>query len=273
MIEIVRGGKTYHHHTPEEAAEKGIEYSPTWRGCKKGDWVLTDDGYVVEVIAAGTSGRRYTWARIANAAFMGTPGVKMLALSTPENPYGFSGTRQRLRTKDPERRLSVMERQFVAAFLTSFDVVEAFKAATNSDPNSKSLKQRAFEYFRRANVKKEIDKGIRETFGEVGLDGDWFAKQLKALGEQASAPQARLAAIKLFGEIMGYVKTRSASDPQTAVLIASKEVYELTAESERLRLGSDETGRAISGGEEVPAAEDESGHRAIREDAIPTSSE
>lgn len=56
--------RVWHIFSEAEAKQRGIEYKP-WRDCEEGDWALTDDGYVCEVVKVmgpyrETSSRGYT---------------------------------------------------------------------------------------------------------------------------------------------------------------------------------------------------------------------
>ncbi len=269
MITHTIKGRPYTYYTLAEAQEFGVPYVDDWREGLPGQMVKTDDGHVVPVIRSSVSkATKLRWVRIPTGTFNGNPGTEMTT-EVRDNRSSFTGKYTNF--KDPDRRLSPVERRFVIYYLEVLDVQEAYqKASKAADPNKPNFRRGAYTLATRANVRKAIENGIRERMKGVGIHEEWFGEELKKLVENAARDTDKLKALELVAKVLTLVGSKEDSQPKVIGIVARQEIRELQAERQETL----ESGRDVSqgsSGETSTATGDVPRHGEVREVDVPVS--
>lgn len=186
-----------------------------WHDGRQGDWVLSDDGGVVQLLKYSSKishpGDRpnysyaIAWVRTVVGTFLIGTNRKRFTMDTDWSKhlsrYTFSGTNknepqmQRKRTE-----LTYKEKMFVFAVLygNTSDVYDVY---------SKIFKRTSKIYIGRQcrnllsqeRIMDELKKGVEEAAYDLKLDHKWVLKNLKDIAECSAEDKDRIAAIKLVG--------------------------------------------------------------------------
>lgn len=243
MKQFVIGTREWTYYTPGEADAEGIDYVREWKkGAKKGQWVLTDDGWVAPVTMGGSSHHGlYNWVRIPTGTFNGTPAAVM---TSEKRANRSSWTGKKIDRKDPDRRLTTKEKRFAIAFVNfDGDALKAMAAATDWNPEAKFFRQAAAELASRENVKMAITEETRRRLEDGGLSEKWVAAELRKLVEHKETrggDKARL--LELAADML---ELRGSKEPQKQgrILMVRSEITQLEREREKIQGG--ENGRLV----------------------------
>jgi len=235
-----RGHKIY---TVAEAKEKGIEYLDNWREGWAGDWVLTDDGHVAEILRRSGGKLSTTGKPVADRGIIRIPtgsfavGAKRMDSEPRKYPTRLSDKPQNL--KDPERGLTYQERAFVQAFMATFDVVGAFRSSTNVNQDTPRFEHMAFAFSKRANIQMAIQKEVQDR---LGLTEDFLTENLmKAIKEGG---KDRISALKLGAQMIGAIGGKTETTSVIAGIITEAEMARLEGERDTARLQRPDGGDA-----------------------------
>lgn len=160
-------------YTPEEAKEAGIKFvdNANWRNAQEGQWVECDDGYVVEVLKAAYAKKMgYNWIRTAWGTYLGSPGGK-LDTEARESPWTFSGKKSDgSQNKDPNRKLTRLERLFVKAYVETFDIAQSYRLATeNLGLDEKTATLRGVRHMKKPAVQTGVENEVQRLLSDSDL--------------------------------------------------------------------------------------------------------
>lgn len=200
-----RNGPVCHSmYTPEEAKEVGIVYKENWREGVKGDWVLTDDGWVVEVLRGGqdAAGRRWVGTATMTTSVEARSG---LDTNPRENRYSFNG-----KGRNPPKHLTTDLLAFCQRIARLEDPVDAYLATVGK--NSKGgyspqyltyVRNRIKRLMNRADVKEQIKSNIDELMKQAGISHLWILQRYKAAAEQTENFSAAVSALNKLTDLSG----------------------------------------------------------------------
>jgi len=231
-------GRSYEYFTQEEALDRRVQFVDDWRLAKAGDWALLDDGYVAPVLQARTTavierGRYIKTIRFPHGTFFGRRSQRATS-EDRECVYSIAGKRTDF--TNPDRPLSVKERKFVMLYLGSFDVIQAFLEATDSNPASKSFRSRAKAYFRRANVQAAIDEQLKAKLQGIGINEQWWGMQVKRIVQEAERDVDRLRGLELVARALGLLDSRASKVTPQGQPVNPDELGEIEKELKSLPL-------------------------------------
>jgi hypothetical protein len=187
----------------EEAIAKKLEYKKNWRDGKKGDWVLTDDGFVVEILRGGQdrAGRRWI-----GTATMTTSTAKTCQLDTDkrENRYSFNGKGRQL-----PKNLTVELLGFCRAVAKGVDPVEAYLKYVAKDKNSTNkqymwhIRNRVKSLMNHDIVRDKIDEEVKDLLEKAGIDKLWLVNKYKDIAIQGENYSAAKSAVDKLSDLAG----------------------------------------------------------------------
>ena len=276
MLEHLFRGKKWVYYTREEADSLGIGYLGDWRSVVAdidGQYLLSEDGWVVPVIWCRVASvfPKYRDFQVATGRFLTSPGSSFTS-EMRENRWSYSGKRPEC--SNPDRALTRKERAFVAHYTSSWDLIEAFKFATDSDPSLPNFRRSASNYLgKRANVAKAVERRISEIFSDLGMTREWVGENLRDIVSGAGeSTRDRLRALEVVGKMLGMLEKGRKDSPQNVLAITATEIKLLENERREMIEGG-EDGEMVEGvgGQAGGSPEDVSGHGSLREVDVPAS--
>lgn len=195
-------------YTPQEAEEKGIQYKEAWRDGEEGDWVLTDDGYVVQILKRGRLNRSSDYYRTCIGVFPGNPKAVM---DTVERECRWT-----LNGKSPEgaqKRTTPMVKQF-AEYMASgviggkVDPAAIYKSL-NPKASDRTAREKSQWLMRRKDVREIISREIAGILEKMGCSKEWLIEQLMEVAVDVDNAGARLGALRELASYHGLHEKKS----------------------------------------------------------------
>lgn len=191
-------------YSREEADTKGVEYKQDWREGELGDWVLTDDNCVVEVLRCGKDRAGRKWI---GTCTMTTSTAKTTTLDTAprDNRYSFSGKGRQL-----PKNLTVELMDFCKRVASGEDPEEAYKQTVGKRSNGgyspqykRYVRNRVRNLMNHPPVRNQIKSEIQDLLTEAGVDKIWIVRRMKEIAAQGENYSAAMSAVNKLSDLAG----------------------------------------------------------------------
>tara|TARA_R100000458_G_C8272249_1_gene247050 strand:+ start:1745 stop:2473 length:729 start_codon:yes stop_codon:yes gene_type:complete len=182
---------------------KNIKFKPDWRDGQLGDWVLADDGCVIQVIRKGNMIQRNKtreYIGTCTGTFPIGPQVK-LDTSKRANIYSFGGN------KSPENillnRTSINKREslFVQYLLSGLRPEQAYLQAYPTN-NIGYAKEKSAQLVKTERIRTAMKEELKPVLEELGVNEEYILKGIKNEAELADKADTRLKALFKLSDIM-----------------------------------------------------------------------
>lgn len=166
-----------------------------WRDGKQGEWVLADDGGVVQLLKRGSLKTGGHWCRTVVGTFKQMESYEMDTDPTLHpNRYTFSQKdTHRVERVKQRKNLTKKEGIFVLNLLNGMSIKDAY---INAFGYSKVWEQNAHLLIRQERVMNEIRKAAKSAAGKLNLNVEFIMKKLMELTEDGIMDSVRLQALK-----------------------------------------------------------------------------
>tara|TARA_Y100001963_G_C6764391_1_gene441429 strand:- start:1259 stop:2023 length:765 start_codon:yes stop_codon:yes gene_type:complete len=207
-FKTIKGKKHYLYESKEEfyiKSELDIPIRQDWRQGAEGDWVLTDDNYVCQILKCFKVGKNECVRTVCGTFRLNNKKGKMLgAKGVADHIYSFSGTYV------PSKGKKDNDRHFLFAkyIARGCDVIEAFKKAYPDAKSEKYIKTQATSLLKRENVKKMVKEEIREILDEEGVTPQYLIRGYKQVADIAEKDTDRLRSLDSLSKISGMFDTQ-----------------------------------------------------------------
>lgn len=199
-----RGGPEAHYiYSKREADQRGIPYFEKWRDFERvGQWVLTDDQQVVEVLACGKMRTGTRWLRTCTGTFLSSPGTT-LDTKPRDSRYTFNGLKPKDQPFRVTHRIDTWARLFAQGKDPIKTYLQIFRNASEATAEARvhTLLQKEEV---RAIVKEEIDSIMKE----LGIDDKYVIQGYKDLFEGADNDNVRLNSLNKIATIRGVLQPK-----------------------------------------------------------------
>ena len=176
-----------------------------WRDAELGDWVLTDDDCVIQILRKGTmlkakgKNPKVHYLGTCTGTFPATKTAKMDA-SRRENIYSFGG-RPEAESVMNRDSLTKYESIFVAYIIAGMDPKEAYmKAFKTRNPGYAGIK--AGRLLKTERVTSQMKKELEPVMEDLGIDESFILKAIKEVAELSDKDETRLKALFKLSDIM-----------------------------------------------------------------------
>ena len=203
----------FHADNPEKL---GVQQN--WRTSKEGDWVMSDDGRVVQLLKVSTSvnhpsdRKNYKfakgWVRTVVGSFLNRDNVQMdTDFDSHPNRYTFSKTIKNTSNRVKERtKVTNKEKEFATNVVVGMGAVDAYKNAYNEMSNQKARKK-ATILLKQDRIMKEIEKSALDVAKDLGIDHEYILNKLRHLADFSEDDNIILQSTKELGKIIGTAGT------------------------------------------------------------------
>jgi hypothetical protein len=215
----IKGTKHYVYKDRDEfighmRQERGLvpEIVENWRDAQMGDWVLADDGGIVQILKRGTikhphDRKNYKfasgWVRTVVGTFLCRHTIRMdTDFSVHPNRYRFNAvTDQQSHERRKSRpQLSKQEVIFAASLCAGKKLQESYEEAFGPHADWRT---RAIFLLRRDRIKNLINKNIEEIAAKHGITHEYILEMLKELLETTRQDQVKLSILRELAEWIG----------------------------------------------------------------------
>ena len=180
-------------HYVYDGIEEFLEHNPNknvvfdWRKADEGDWVLSDDDGVVQLLKVSKSVKhpgdrknyKYAngWVRTIVGSFLN-------------------------KRVNERKKVTRKEREFATNIVVGMGAVEAYKNAYTELSNNKARKK-ATILLKQERVMKEIEKSVLDVAKGLGIDHEYILGKLKGLADYSEDDNIILQSAKELGKIVG----------------------------------------------------------------------
>lgn len=184
-----------------------------WRNGREYDWVLADDGGIVQILKQAplphTQDRKNYknhpngYCRTVVGTFIQDKSVRMdtdFELHPDRYRFGSSTNAEVSDRRRNRENLSSPEVIFVAAICSGKSLQSAYEEAYGPHVD---WRNRALFLLKRERIMKEINKNVDEVARELGLDYKWIMERLMKLANEADNGTVILGALRELAEWIG----------------------------------------------------------------------
>jgi len=185
-----------------------------WKKAKEGDWVLSDDNRVVQLLKVSKSinhpsdrkNYKYAdgWVRTVVGTFLTHKNTFMdTDFSAHPNRYTFSKTIKDANKRVKERtNVTKKEKLFATNVAVGMGAVKSYMDAYGELSHDKA-KNKAAVLLKQERVMKEVEKSVMDVAKEMGVDHEYIFRSLKYLAESSADENIALQSLKEMGKAIG----------------------------------------------------------------------
>ena len=195
-------------YDPDDTVPENIKIVKDWRKGSIGDWVLTDDDCVLEILRKGQMTKAKGKNRIVEyvGTCTGTFVVNkntIMDASKRINIYSFGGDKTPEDVVIERQKLSKNEQLFVIYLAShkNMSMIDAYLKAFPTN-NRNYASQKAASLVKTERIKTAMKEELKPVMEELGLDEKWGLKKLKETAEYAEKEDVRLRAVFKICDIM-----------------------------------------------------------------------
>ena len=197
-----------------------INVISNWRNGVKGDWVLSDDNCVIQIIREGKLATR---SKNCPSRYIGTccgtfavkDSVKM-DTEKRHNIYSFGGSKTSSKNMFDRDNLNDRESAFSVLIAKGVAPAKAYMQVYNTD-NPKYANQKSLLLMKTERVKTAVKKELEPVLGELGIDARFVLKEIKDLIENTSQDDVRLRALIKLGDVLS-IEDKGQKESQVAMI-------------------------------------------------------
>ena len=190
-----------------------------WRNGSEGDWVRSDDGYIVQLLKVSDKlphpgdRKNYKWSGGWIRTIVGTFIIRrntFMDTDFDKHPdrYTFSGKKKTPIQRVGERKnITKRERLFATNVAVGMGPVKAYMDAFEREQNPQSARKKAVVLLKQERVMKEIEKSVLDVAKELGIDHEYVLNKLKCLADNTQDMNIVLQATKELGKAVGTMGT------------------------------------------------------------------
>ena len=220
----IRGKRHYIYDSKDEfyqhiAHLEGLRYTDkkivdNWRDGNEGDWVLSDDDRVVQLLKVAALNhpndrKNYKWAKNYVRTIVGTfVNNKKTFMDTDfdqhPNRYTFS-KKIKYTSKRVKKRKKVTnnEKIFATNVVSGMGPVKAYIDAFQTITDKSKARKKALVLLKQERVMQEIEKSVLDVAKELGVDHRYILNRLKTLADDSEDDNIILQSTKELGKIIG----------------------------------------------------------------------
>ena len=185
---------------------ENIKYLEDWRDGHQSDWVLSDDGCVIQILREGTMLKPK--GKVRSVRYIGTcTGTFLVSKKTSMdtskrvNIYSIGGNIDRDQRIEDRQKLSSKEEVFVQYLASGMDARRAYlKAFPTNDPHYAGL--RAGQLVKTTRIKTAMKEELKPIMQELDIDEKFILEGIKHEAQTANKSDTRLKALFKLSDIM-----------------------------------------------------------------------
>tara|TARA_R110002012_G_C11622642_1_gene609150 strand:+ start:286 stop:1014 length:729 start_codon:yes stop_codon:yes gene_type:complete len=176
-----------------------------WRYGQVGEWVMADDGSVIQILRRGTMLRRMgknklkEYVGTCTGTFPVTDTVKM-DTSKRDDIYSFSGKKAQDRMSD-KKNLTSYEQKFVALLASGIPAEDAYLQAFPTK-NRKYAFEKSNTLIKTERVRTAMKEELKPVLEELGISEEYVLKTIKEVIHSTDKDETRLKALFKLADIM-----------------------------------------------------------------------
>ena len=205
-------GKKHFIYTIEEWESKYPESTlVSWRIGQEGNWVLTDDNHVVQILKRAKYNNTEI-VRCITGTFNVNRDIRM-GSEIPDNIYSFS--KYKVAENFKNRKKATNDEFLFAQYVANTqDAVSSYLKAYKTN-NKDYARKRANELLRSERVRKMVSKEIKDILENEGVSNNYMIQVFKQVADLAERDNDKLRAVENLAKIAGLYETEKKSEQLT----------------------------------------------------------
>ena len=190
----------------EDEVPSEIHYLRDWRESSISDWVLADDGSIIQVLRKGTmlkpkgKVRQVSYIGTCTGTFLISDKVKM-DTSRRVNIYSIGGNIERNERVDERKVLSSREETVVQYLSAGMDPRKAYlKAFPTNNPSYAGM--RAGQLVKTSRIRSRMKEELKPYLEALGLDEHYVLSNIKGVIDSCDKDDTKLKALFKLADIM-----------------------------------------------------------------------
>ena len=190
----------------EDEVPSDIHYLKDWKEASISDWVLTDDGSIIQILRKGImlkpkgKVRKVTYLGTCTGTFIVSPKGKM-DTSRRTNIYSIGGDIERNDRVDERKSLSTREELFVQYLSGGMDPRKAYlKAFPTNNPTYAGM--RAGQLVKTNRVRSRMKEELKPFLEALDLDEHYVLSNIKEVIDSCDKDDTKLKALFKLADIM-----------------------------------------------------------------------
>jgi len=186
----------------------GTDYKEDWRKGAVGDWVKTDDGYIIQILRRFKAGDREC-VGTCTGTYIISPDTTMDSIRTGDI-YSFSGKNwyERLTGRKEPTKNEIL---FAQRISLGSKPTEAYLAVYNTD-NEDTAKKKSAILIKQERIQKLVRQDLKDTFSKLGVDLDYLVESAKDVVDGAKNDSDRLKALGMLWQAFGVVEEQKVTE-------------------------------------------------------------
>ena len=226
MREYPVNGRTHKVYDSKEEVPVNINYKD-WNKAKLGDWVLADDGCVLQILRTGTMFR--SKGKVRNVDYIGTctgtflvDGKMKMDTDRRNNIYSLSGKLSSEATLKQRKNLTGREELFVHNIRSRMSLTEAYIGAFKTN-NKRYAETRGMLLLKTNRVKNEMKKDLEPILEKLAINEEMVLGGIRDIALSAERDSDRLKALTELSEVLD-IKDKG-NKVQEIAGIAAKQLF------------------------------------------------
>jgi len=230
-VQVKCRNRIFDVYTQSEADDDEIPYTSDWRNAEVGDWILTDDEKVLEVL--GRRQRKHKSYKkpvvFIRTGYGETPTYKQRIHAKKRADYEWDSRYKkglRYNVKPTALQTAFMEnllgggKMAADGMWTTESIINAYQSVYAENNPSVSLR-RGLAILRKKTVKEHMSKIMRPVLVDKGIDDDYVAEKLKNFIEDLDVPAGtRFMALGKASDLLGHSEKEKEERAQTVFMLS-----------------------------------------------------
>ena len=185
-----------------------------WRDGSEGEWVLTDDGYVCQLLKTFKVGKNDCVRTVCGTFSISNKKREMLGSEgIPEYIYSFSGKY----AKTEDRADNSRHFLFAKYVARGDDVLDAFRKAYPDAKSDDYIKAESAKLLKKENIQRMVKEEIREILDEEGVTPKYIIQGYKQVCDISERDTDKLRALDSLAKISGLFDTQEKKTEELTV--------------------------------------------------------
>ena len=223
-IKLIKGVENYLYDDDIEfrAFNPGEKIIGNWRDGSNGDWVYTDDMYVLQIIKR--SGLKHPCYKTPRNVVLTVCGSFVVEQKTHQilgehgvakNIFAFSGNYDAIYDRAKNRKLKSREFLFARYVAAGEDTVSAYKKAYPKATNKKYIKEKVSTLLNKKGIRKMVKEEVKKILADEGVSPEWIIGKYKDIAELSDRDTDRLRSLEALSKMSGLFDTEQKQEQLT----------------------------------------------------------
>ena len=223
-VKLIKGIENYLYDDEIEfkAFNPGVDIVGNWRMGTIGDWVYTDDDYVLQIIKR--SGLKHPGYKSPRNVVLTVCGSYIVEQKTHQilgdrgvakNIFSFSGNYDAIYERAKDRKLNNREFLFARYVAAGENTITAYKKAYPKAKNEDYIKQKTNILLNKEEIRTMVKEEIKKILAEEGISPEWIVQKYKMIADLSDRDTDKLNSLKALATMSGLFDTEKKQEQLT----------------------------------------------------------